>query len=961
MDELIVLAVILLLFLMLGALLGLIAFNKVRRLERRLNDTITRFAQYLSDDDPTSRAENGVREFTGESSPGEKLSETLAQKSADEVATGPIVDSKDTIDDQSLQDELAKMQSGVGEPDPIANAENDLQPMAQNENGGDDDGNQSEALQREPEKGRNLEETIGSLWAVWVGGLALALGAVFLVKFSIDRGLLGPGVRILLGLSFSGLLIVLGEWARRRGQAFSFTGFSKANIPAILTAAGTMGAFATIFAAYELYGMLPALLAFLGLGLVAVATTFAALLHGPLLAVLGVLASYAAPMLVSTDSPSIPGLGMYILAVSASGFVIGRLRLWKWLAVTSGVGLIIYGVILHGLGFSGDPLDRLAIAAYVAVSWLMISYVFIVSLYEKERPLLVDRPVAPIDKTATALMAAILLLMLGSTLLHEADFVSAILLLSVIVGPFVLAYFYSAARAGIHAAMAVAAIGYLGWSIDITSFPDLAGISDVDTLLSDFRVRNNISNFIWIGTFLAAAAAGIGFWGAKNSLSRAALSIGGTFLPLLLLCANYIRTETFSSSWSFAFVALAMFTGFLLISNFLYAKIGDEFEGRDGAAAAYSVAAFVALALSFSLILEKAALTIALAMLVPVIAFVYSRRPLPALRPLVPIASLLWIGRVIWDPTIVGGDIGTTPIFNWLTYGYGVPTLGFAIATWLMGKLPSDRWVQAMEAITLASFVATLGLVGLHAIRPEELFTPFDTLEEMALVTIIGGGVALGLLAIKRTKTSVTLNRATTILGYLGMVAAAGGLMVLYNPWISERSFGGGLIFNGLLFAYVLPALIYLLLGWYARGRRPEIYVNMALILGALLIACWINLSIRHIYHPSGLHTGGTNDSELYTYSVVWLLIGIGTLIAGIYLRNKQLRMVSVGILVLVVAKVFLVDMAGLEGILRALSFIGLGATLIGIGLVYQRVLSKPDFYDEEPDGDTKPNPTEPN
>ena len=37
--------------------------------------------------------------------------------------------------------------------------------------------------------------------------------------------------------------------------------------------------------------------------------------------------------------------------------------------------------------------------------------------------------------------------------------------------------------------------------------------------------------------------------------------------------------------------------------------------------------------------------------------------------------------------------------------------------------------------------------------------------------------------------------------------------------------------------------------------------------------------------------------------------------------------------------KVFLIDMAYLEGFLRALSFIGLGAVLIGIGLFYQRML----------------------
>jgi uncharacterized membrane protein len=40
----------------------------------------------------------------------------------------------------------------------------------------------------------------------------------------------------------------------------------------------------------------------------------------------------------------------------------------------------------------------------------------------------------------------------------------------------------------------------------------------------------------------------------------------------------------------------------------------------------------------------------------------------------------------------------------------------------------------------------------------------------------------------------------------------------------------------------------------------------------------------------------------------------------------------------LVVAKVFLSDMAELEGVLRALSFIGLGGALVGIGYAYRRL-----------------------
>ena len=46
-------------------------------------------------------------------------------------------------------------------------------------------------------------------------------------------------------------------------------------------------------------------------------------------------------------------------------------------------------------------------------------------------------------------------------------------------------------------------------------------------------------------------------------------------------------------------------------------------------------------------------------------------------------------------------------------------------------------------------------------------------------------------------------------------------------------------------------------------------------------------------------------------------------------------------VMAVAVAKVFIFDMSELEGVLRALSFIGLGAVLIGIGLFYQRLLTR--------------------
>src|SRR5271169_184197 len=40
---------------------------------------------------------------------------------------------------------------------------------------------------------RSFEEKLGAHWSVWIGGVALALGVVLLVRFSIEHDFFGPG------------------------------------------------------------------------------------------------------------------------------------------------------------------------------------------------------------------------------------------------------------------------------------------------------------------------------------------------------------------------------------------------------------------------------------------------------------------------------------------------------------------------------------------------------------------------------------------------------------------------------------------------------------------------------------------------------------------------------------------------------------------------------------------------
>src|SRR6516162_7220597 len=74
-------------------------------------------------------------------------------------------------------------------------------------------------------------------------------------------------------------------------------------VPQALAAAGAATVFASLYAAHQLYGLLPSSLAFPLLALTAGATVAQSLRMGPYVAALGLVGAFVVPLLVESDEP----------------------------------------------------------------------------------------------------------------------------------------------------------------------------------------------------------------------------------------------------------------------------------------------------------------------------------------------------------------------------------------------------------------------------------------------------------------------------------------------------------------------------------------------------------------------------------------------------------------------------------------------------------------------------------
>ncbi|MBY6264594.1 DUF2339 domain-containing protein [Azospirillum sp. 412522] len=798
---------------------------------------------------------------------------------------------------------------------------------------------------------RELEESLASRWLIWLGGGTMALAAAFFIKLSVDHGWLGPSVRVALGLIAGFGLMVGGEWLRRRPSQRAVAALRPDYVPPALTAAGLFTAFASVYGGFALFDLFAPLVAFALLAALSLVGIGLSLLQGPFIAALGLLAGYVTPVLVPSDHPDAWGLFAYLLALNGAGMAVVLYRGWGWLGWGALAGAALWPPIwMIDPWRSGDALPT-------GIYLLLTSALFLVPAVRGVLDQTPPEPVPatgwrtalpdwirrkqrhPADRLAMMAMRVFGLLVAAVTWIDSHGSVSLIVL-----GLFALLAMVAGRRTERIAGVAwIAALTVLlslaPWSLPYvpSSPPPLNADGQPLIVVDPAGYPAAVAHFLWVAAGFAALFGIGGFialWEARRAALWASIS---ALVPLALLTLAYalVMPPETAIGWPAAALVLAA----LLVGATTPLARHRHRPGASLGLAAFAAGATGAIALGATMTLQEAWLTVALAMQIPVLAWLERQLSLRELRGVTLLVAVAVLVRLALNPSVLDYEG-----YGWIAYGYGLPALGFLAAARLMRTAPDrkgdDLVVMVLEAGALIFTTLMLSL-GIHRWMAGSLEEMPSSLAEVALHTLSWLGLALLLAADRRWSARAVAVWGRRLLVLLAAMTAFFLHLLALNPLWNFEWVGDWPVVNRLLLAYGAPAVLGLVYLWY-DPPPSRVLRSAGPVLPLLLIATNLALEIRRAFQGPVLDGYDMSDAEWYSYSAGFLLFAVAMLVVGIRFGWGWMRHAGLVLVLAVVAKVFLSDMSDLEGMYRVASFLGLGLCLVGTGWLYQRLLRPP-------------------
>lgn len=172
-----------------------------------------------------------------------------------------------------------------------------------------------------------FERFVAGRVLIWLGGIALIAAALFLIRFSIEIGLVTPAARMIAAALFGAALLGAGEYARGH-RLFA----DDPRIAQALVGAGVAVLYATAYASYILYGLIGPGAVLAAMVAITAGALALSLRHGAPTALIGLAGGFVTPLLVGDpDAGALPLLG-YVALLDAAVFALAARRGWAWLA-----------------------------------------------------------------------------------------------------------------------------------------------------------------------------------------------------------------------------------------------------------------------------------------------------------------------------------------------------------------------------------------------------------------------------------------------------------------------------------------------------------------------------------------------------------------------------------------------------------------------------------------------------
>ncbi len=728
-----------------------------------------------------------------------------------------------------------------------------------------------------PPRGFDLESLIGGRLPVWIGGAALVLAGVFLVRAAIDAGWFGPGARTLLACLLAFVLIAASEAARRLPATREDPRSGQA-----LAGAGVASLYATLYLAAALYHLVAPLPAFVLLLAITGAGLALSLRQGPPTAIMALTGGFLAPLVAGYDAAGTAPLLVYLALLLAGLFVLSVRRGWGWLALASAAAGFGWTALLAVMLEAGE---RPIVGGFVVLLSIGAALALPAS-GTRSQPL----------RVAPLALGLIQLFALAPTL----DF-----------SPLGWAFYL---------VLAAAAVALAWRQPSLSPAPLVAAI----LLIALFALAPARAS-----TGFAAVAATLTLGGAGLARSRthrdwAVLAVVGLIGPLAVLQLGTPQLLP-RAAWAPFDLAIALAAGWLAWRH------RDRIEGRNAGLVGGALAATGAAVLAAMSLFGEDAAGIALAASLVAVAEAGRRLGARALATAAAVLLALGLAAAHREVGALMEGLARSLAGEELIYPALPPLAGIALhllplALAALVPLRSAAgyggWRRPAGAVAgiLAAATAYALLKQPLAIASPDSFVGWGFVER-AVITLaaLGAGRALA-------------NRAPRAARTLAIAALARIVwfdLLLLSPVFAAQAVGPIPLLNA---AVLLPAAAAAVL-WTWGERRWRIPA-LALMLVAALAA------VRQAAHGSIL-TGPVGTGENWGYSAAMLALGLVWLWRGLIGGARDLRFAGLGLAMIVALKVFTIDIA-LDGILRVVSFLGIGVTLIAISWAYTRFLRTP-------------------